>query len=46
MNQNTNLPIALFNGTVATTNGLYSIKDIDIETAKLYVAQNGKLGRI
>ncbi|SFH38068.1 hypothetical protein SAMN05660649_04979 [Desulfotomaculum arcticum] len=28
------LPVALFNGTVATTNGLYSIKDIDIASAK------------
>ncbi|MCC5909487.1 MAG: YddF family protein [Clostridiaceae bacterium] len=27
-------PIALFNGTVATTNGIYKISDISIEEAK------------
>lgn len=46
MNENTNLPIALFNGTVATTNGLYSIKDIDVDTAKMYVKQNGFISAI
>ena len=28
------LPIGLFNGTVATTNGLYRISDIDIDSAR------------
>jgi len=37
----TNLPVVLFNGTVATTNGVYSIKDIDVEKAKEYVNQYG-----
>ncbi|SFG06227.1 protein of unknown function [Desulfotomaculum arcticum] len=40
------LPVALFNGTVATTNGLYSIKDIDAATAKRYIKQNGFLSAI
>lgn len=37
----TNLPVVLFNGTVATTNGVYSIKDIDVEKAREYVNQYG-----
>ena len=44
--KNKNLPVGLFNGTVATTNGLYSIKDIDIDTAKKYVKQNGFISAI
>ncbi|WHH59515.1 YddF family protein [Petroclostridium sp. X23] len=40
------LPIALFNGTVATTNGLYSIEDIDVENAKEYIARNGFISAI
>jgi len=46
MTKDTNLPIVLFNGTVATTNGLYSIKDIDIETAKMFIEQNGFISAI
>lgn len=34
-----NLPVALFNGTVATTNGLYRIDDIDIESAKKFIQE-------
>lgn len=41
-----NLPVGLFNGTVATTNGLYSIKDIDLDTAKKYVNQYGFISAI
>ncbi len=37
----TNLPVALFNGTVATTNGLYSVQDIEVETAKQYIDKHG-----
>ena len=37
----TNLPIVLFNGTVATTNGVYSVKNISVEKAKEYVEQYG-----
>lgn len=40
------LPVGLFNGTVATTNGLYRIKDIDVDTAKRYVKQNGFISAI
>jgi len=46
MDENMNLPIALFNGTVATTNGLYSINDIDIDTARKYVEENGFISAI
>ena len=41
-----NLPIALFNGTVCTTNGIYSVKDIDIETAKALIVKNGFVSAI
>lgn len=40
MNKN-NLPIAIFNGPVATTNGLYRISDIDIITAKSLIQTYG-----
>jgi len=40
------LPVGLFNGTVATTNGLYRINDIDIDTAKKYIKQNGFISAI
>ena len=40
------LPVGLFNGTVATTNGLYRIKDIKLETAKNYIKQNGFISAI
>lgn len=46
MIKDTNLPIALFNGTVATTNGIYSIQNIDIETARKYVEQNSFISAI
>lgn len=46
MNIDINLPIALFNGTVATTNGLYYISDIDIDTARKYVEENGFVSAI
>ena len=35
------LPVGLFNGTVVTTNGVYSIQDIDVETAKKYIKEQG-----
>lgn len=40
------LPIALFNGTVATTNGLYRISDIDLENAITLVTQNQYISAI
>jgi len=39
-------PIGLFNGTVATTNGLYRISDIDLFHAKEYLRQNGFISAI
>ncbi|MBN1989056.1 MAG: YddF family protein [Bacteroidales bacterium] len=35
------LPIGLFNGTVATTNGLYRISDISFDSASELVRQHG-----
>lgn len=46
MIEDANLPIALFNGTVATTNGIYSIQDIDLDTAKEYIKKNGFISAI
>lgn len=40
------LPVAIFNGTVATTNGLYSIEDTDVDTARKYVNENGFISAI
>lgn len=40
------LPIALFNGTVATTNGIYEITDIDGESAKELIAMQGFVSAI
>lgn len=41
-----NLPVGLFNGTVATTNGLYRISDIDLNCAKEFLKQNGYISAI
>lgn len=43
---NEDLPVGLFNGTVATTNGLYLIKDIDVKTAKKYIDDLGYISAI
>jgi len=40
------LPVALFNGTVATTTGLYKISDIDLAQAKKMVAERGFVSAI
>jgi len=40
------LPVALFNGTVATTNGLYKISDIDVCSAKRLVEENVHISAI
>lgn len=40
------LPIALFNGVVATTNGLYKISDISIDDAKERIQNNSILSAI
>ena len=39
-------PIVLFNGTVATTNGLYEITDIAIDTAKELLQTYGFISAI
>jgi len=44
--KNKKLPVGLFNGTVATTNGLYRINDIDIDNAKRYIEENGFISAI
>nr|WP_312578762.1 YddF family protein [Sedimentibacter sp.] len=41
-----NLPVGLFNGTVATTDGLYRISDIDLKNAKEYLKRNGFISAI
>ena len=41
-----NLPIAFFNGTVATTNGVYRISDIDIDSAKRLVKEYSHISAI
>lgn len=40
------LPVALFNGTVATTNGLYKITDITIEEARKLIKEYGFVSAI
>ena len=46
MNHDMRLPVVLFNGTVATTNGLYSIQDIDFADAKAFVKKYGYVSAI
>ncbi|MBM7614481.1 YddF family protein [Alkaliphilus hydrothermalis] len=46
MKQDTSLPIVLFNGTIATTNGIYSIQDINVESAKKLMAEKGVISAI
>lgn len=46
MKEQGKLPVALFNGTVATTNGLYEIKDIDEATARQYVKRYGYISAV
>jgi len=43
---NEKLPIALFNGTIATTNGTYTIKDIDLESARNLIKDHGFVSAI
>ncbi len=43
---NKELPVALFNGTVATTNGLYRISNINIKTAIELIEQRGHISAI
>lgn len=40
------MKVALFNGTIATTNGIYKISDIDIESAKKLIGEMGFISAI
>ncbi|SDK93288.1 YddF family protein [Natronincola ferrireducens] len=40
------MPIALFNGTVATTNGIYQISNITIEEAKALIQEHSYISAI
>ncbi|HEX9026758.1 MAG TPA: YddF family protein [Clostridium sp.] len=40
------MKIGIFNGTVATTNGVYKISDIGIEEAKKLICENGFISAI
>lgn len=42
----TTFPVVLFNGTVATTNGLYEVSDIDIHSARALLKQHGFISAI
>lgn len=42
----TTFPIVLFNGTVATTNGLYEVSDIDTGTARALLKNYGFISAI
>lgn len=41
-----NMKVGIFNGTIATTNGLYRVSDISIEDAKKLLSQNGFISAI
>lgn len=40
------MKVALFNGTIATTNGVYKVSDIDIDSAKKLIFKNGFISAI
>ena len=40
------LPIAIFNGTVVTSNGLYRISDIDVDASKELIQRHGSISAI
>jgi hypothetical protein len=40
------LPVVLFNGTVATTNGLYRVDDIDVNEARKLVNENSYISAV
>jgi hypothetical protein len=40
------MKVGIFNGTIATTNGIYKISDIDIEDAKKLLCENGFISAI
>lgn len=42
----TNMKVGIFNGTIATTNGVYKISDITIAEAKKLICENGFISAI
>ncbi|SCY90664.1 YddF family protein [Alkaliphilus peptidifermentans] len=46
MKEEKKFPVALFNGAVVTTNGLYLVKDIGVNEAKSYIKDNGYISAI
>ena len=40
------MKVGIFNGTVATTNGVYKISDIDVDSAKKLICKNGFISAI
>lgn len=40
------LPVVLFNGVIATTNGIYEIEDVDVETAIELIKEKGFVSAI
>lgn len=40
------MKVGIFNGTVATTNGVYRISDIDIDEARKLISENGFISAI
>lgn len=43
---NSNMKVGIFNGTIATTNGLYRVSDITIDEAKKLMSKNGFISAI
>ena len=41
-----NMKVGIFNGTIATTNGVYKISDISIDDAKKVLDENGFISAI
>ncbi|MGL4737092.1 MAG: YddF family protein [Cellulosilyticaceae bacterium] len=46
MSETQSLPIALLNGTVATTDGIYAISSIEVEQIKALIKQYGFISAI
>lgn len=42
----TNMKVGVFNGTVATTNGLYRVSDLSVSEAKELLTENGYISAI
>lgn len=42
----TNIKVGIFNGTIATTNGVYRVSDITVDEAKKLMSKNGFISAI